>query len=152
MSFQHWWTFSYLKLVKICLLNPWHWSPKAQILYTYSDRRKSLKTAKWTYSEVGNNISIGMRVQNPRMITSEKGYCNMEFMYVINFILKPKYRSLKEMIGWWNIAETTELPGEIVGGGGYFFNAECQMYTTANLTYIRRGTLYIFVNFWKCLK
>lgn len=62
-----------------------------------------------------------MRVQNPRMITSEKGYCNMEFMYVINFILKPKYRSLKEMIGWWNIAETTEIPGEIVGGGGYFF-------------------------------
>lgn len=42
-------------------------------------------------------------------------------MYVINFILKPKYRSLKEMIGWWNIAETTEIPGEIVGGGGYFF-------------------------------
>lgn len=74
-------------------------------------------------------------------------------MYVINFILKPKYRSLKEMIGWWNIAETTEIPGEIVGGGGYFFfNAECQMYTTANLTFIRRGNLYIFVNFWKCLK
>lgn len=68
MSFQQWWTFSYLKLVEIWSLNPWHWSPNAQILYTYSGRCKSLKTAKWTYSEVGNNISIGMRVQNPRMI------------------------------------------------------------------------------------
>lgn len=82
-----------------------------------------------------------MRVPNPLTFTSEKSYSIVtrnkwigvrrlaEFRYVIIFILKPKYKCLKEMMGWGNIAENTEMPEEIVGVGVNFL---CRVPFTAD--------------------
>lgn len=82
-----------------------------------------------------------MRVPNPLTFTSEKSDSIVtrnkwigvrllpELGYVIIFTLKPKYKCLKEMMGWGNIAENTEMPEEIVGVGVNFL---CRVPFTAD--------------------